>query len=121
MPREGGWMMQGGFGMGIAMATMYGQQAQGMYGPPHGEPPPGAPAAQGPMPMGGQTAPTLASGASGSLAICTQCGARAPPGKSCAECGAAMGPPQPKPCTGCSQMNPPGAKFCAHCGARVLV
>jgi ribosomal protein L40E len=121
-------MMQGGlgFGMGMAMANMYGQQAQGMYGPPQGGPPQGGPlqggpATQGPMPLGGQTAPTIASGASGNLAICTQCGARVPPGKFCAECGAAMGPPQPKPCTGCSQMNPPGAKFCANCGTRVPV
>jgi membrane protease subunit (stomatin/prohibitin family) len=125
---EGGGMMQGGlgFGMGMAMANMYGQQAQGMYGPPQGGPPQGGPlqggpATQGPMPLGGQTAPTIASGASGNLAICTQCGARVPPGKFCAECGAAMGPPQPKPCTGCSQMNPPGAKFCANCGTRVPV
>ncbi len=142
---EGGGMMQGGmgFGMGMAMANMYGQQVQGGMPGQQGGPPGGYPQQGGPqqgypqqgypqqgypqqgypqqqtMPQGGQTAPTLAAPqGAGSLAICTACGARVPPGKFCAECGGQMGPPQPKPCTGCNQMNAPGAKFCANCGTR---
>ncbi len=133
---EGGGMMQGGmgFGMGMAMANMYGQQVAGMPGQPGGAPPQGYPQQgypqQGPpqgypqqtMPQGGAMAPTMAApaaAASGGLAICTQCGARVPPGKFCAECGASMAPPQPKACVGCQQINPPGAKFCANCGTAV--
>ena len=105
----------------------YPQQGYPQQGyPQQGGPQQGGPQQGGPqtMPAGGQTAPTMAApqaGAGGSTAICTQCGARVPPGKFCAECGAAMGPPQPKPCTGCNQLNAPGAKFCANCGTRVPV
>lgn len=133
---EGGGMMQGGmgFGMGMAMANMYGQQVQGMYPqqgmPPQGMPPQGMPP-QGMPPQGYPqqgmppqaampTAATVAAPTTnGGTAICTQCGARVPPGKFCAECGASMAPPQPKPCVGCQTINPPGAKFCANCGTRV--
>jgi len=132
---EGGGLMPGGmgFGMRMALANMYGQQVAGMPGQPpqqgypqQGYPQQGYPQQGGTMPQGGmappgQTAPTVAAMATGgsSTAICTQCGARVPPGKFCAECGAAMGPPAPKPCVGCQTLNAPGAKFCANCGTRI--
>jgi membrane protease subunit (stomatin/prohibitin family) len=124
---EGGGMMQGGmgFGMGMAMANMYGQQVQGMYPqqgmPPQGMPPQGMPP-QGMSPQGypqqGMAAAAAPATAGGTV-VCTQCGARVPPGKFCAECGASMAPPQPKPCVQCQTINPPGAKFCANCGTRL--
>lgn len=112
---EGSGMMQGGmgFGMGMAMAQMYQQQVYGQPGMamPPGQSPAGMPAA--PAPVGAPAA-----SADGKV-VCTQCGARVPPGKFCAECGAAMGPPQPKACVSCQFINPPGARFCANCGTRM--
>lgn len=145
---EGSGMMQGGLGlgMGMSMAQMY-QQQMNPYGgyppppgyPPQGGPPPGYPPQQGhpqqgypgypqqggpPQTAPMATAPTMAVaiptpsvGADGQV-NCTQCGARVPPGKFCAECGTTMAP-TPKACSGCATMNPPGSKFCANCGTKM--
>lgn len=137
---EGGGMMQGGmgFGMGMAMANMYGQQVQGMpqqgmpqqgypqgapqqgypQGYPQGAPQQGYPQQGYPQQQGAPVQAAPPTSADGTT-VCTQCGARVPPGRFCAECGASMAPPQPKACTGCSHVNAPGAKFCANCGMKV--
>jgi membrane protease subunit (stomatin/prohibitin family) len=84
-----------GLGMGYAMAQMYGQQ----FGQQPQQPPPAAAPGAGPV-------------------QCPACNAKVAPGKFCAECGASLAPPQPRPCAACQTMLPAGAKFCANCGTK---
>ncbi len=109
----GGPMMGGaGMGMGFAMANMFAGQ---MQQPQQGYPPqqPGYPPQQGHP----QAAPGGAP--AGNLMQCPSCQAAVPPGKFCAECGASLAPPQPRPCPSCNTVNAPGAKFCTNCGTNV--
>ena len=137
-PMQGG----AGLGMGFAMAQMFSNQVQqpqghppqqggyppqqGGYPPQQGGYPPqqgGYPPQQG-QPQQGQpqqwgqqpSAPGAPPQAAGGAVTCPSCNANVPPGRFCAECGASLAPPQPKPCPACSTVCAPGAKFCANCG-----
>ncbi len=53
------------------------------------------------------------------VVICPKCGAENPPGaKFCQNCGAKL-QPEPVICPKCGAENEPGAKFCSQCGARL--
>lgn len=109
---EGGGAMQGGagLGMGFAMAQMFANQVQ----QPHGYPRQGYPPPQGYAPQAAPPAPA------GGAVTCSSCNASVPAGRFCAECGAPLAPPQPKPCPACTTVAPPGAKFCANCGTKLV-
>jgi hypothetical protein len=49
-------------------------------------------------------------------AICPRCGQPSGDGKFCNNCGAPLGPTK---CAVCGTENPPGAKFCGGCGAKL--
>ncbi len=94
-----------GAGMQMAMGVNMGNaMAGGMVGHP---PPQGGPA--------GGAAPQFSPG--GVLVTCTQCQAKQPGGKFCAECGTPLAQPK-KYCIGCGAELLPAAKFCAGCGSR---
>lgn len=94
-----------GVGMGIAAAYAQGMAGQGA---PHFVP-------------GGAPRPPVPGAPSGATATvqCPSCGAQVPPGKFCAECGAALQAAGPKRCASCGAELIPNAKFCAECGTRV--
>jgi membrane protease subunit (stomatin/prohibitin family) len=100
---EGGGAMQGGagLGMGFAMAQMFANNVQ-----------------QGGQPQQGHPQQPPQQQAGGNVA-CPACNATVPAGRFCAECGASLAPPAPKPCPSCSTVCPPGAKFCANCGTKM--
>lgn len=102
-----------GLGMGYAMAQAYGQMFHPQVAPP-------APASPPPAPVGMPAPTSPAMQPAGASVVCPACNAQVPPGKFCAECGASLAPPQPKPCPSCSTIAPAGAKFCANCGTRLL-
>jgi membrane protease subunit (stomatin/prohibitin family) len=56
----------------------------------------------------------------GTQAICGKCGAKQPGGKFCAECGAPL-VVQKKFCSGCGMELGPNAKFCSGCGTPTVV
>ncbi|HEX3651149.1 MAG TPA: SPFH domain-containing protein [Pseudonocardiaceae bacterium] len=114
----GGAFLAAGLGMGNAAVAQPGQA---------GPPPPsgfagGAPGGySGPPPAGYQQQPQLTTPPQGQPAgaACGSCQAANPPGaKFCMHCGAAMAAPAVH-CTGCGTELPTGARFCGNCGTAV--
>ncbi|MBN2525895.1 MAG: SPFH domain-containing protein [Deltaproteobacteria bacterium] len=107
MGGDGNSMLGGAaLGVGFGMANMFQNQnatANAQPGP--------APANQGQLDGASsqKTSPAQA------LVTCPDCQKTVPPGKFCAECGAAL-PTGPKFCSNCGNKLDAGARFCPECG-----
>jgi membrane protease subunit (stomatin/prohibitin family) len=71
-------------------------------------------------PAGAVVAPAPVFSPGGTQVACGKCGAKQPGGKFCAECGAPL-VVQKKFCSGCGTEMAAGAKFCANCGTSATV